>query len=268
MSFNGYHFSFDGIPCEEYGLMMYDFGSPQDAGGSFVSSGSVVEDRLARRHRALYYGATQDRPLEFTFVFGANTRLIDERKPLDRWDLEAIASWLTGKDGYRYLEIEQPDMETVRYRCRITDLKFKTVGWSPWAFECKVTCDSPYGYTFPEEYEFRVVESMDIRFHNRSTHNGFYYPKIQLYLFGSSYVNIINHSDGDRLFSLTDLPNGEILEVDIDNENGVITNNLGVNLYPNFNYKFLRLVRGDNELSISGTCNLDFICEFPVNLGG
>jgi phage-related protein len=248
--------------------MLYDFGSPQDAGGSFTSSGNLIEDRIARRYRSFYYGALQDKPLEFSFIFGANTRRIDANQSLDRWDMEAISSWLTGRNGYKWLEIEQPDLETVRYHCIVKELKFMTVGWTPWAFECRVVCDSPYGYTFPEEYEYKVMESQDIPFYNRSTHNGFYYPKMQLYLFGSSFVNIVNHSDGDRLFSLTDLPNGSTLEVEIDNENGVITNNRAVNLYPNFNFNFMRFVRGDNRLSITGSCNVDFICEFPVDIGG
>jgi phage-related protein len=248
--------------------MMYDFGSPQDSGGSFASSGSIVEDRISRKYKSFYYGTKYDKPLEFSFVFGANSSLIDSGKHLDRWSIEAVSSWLTGKDGYRWLEVEQPDMEALRYRCVISDLKFLTSGWMPWAFECKVSCDSPFAYTFPEKFKYSVIGSQNVVFRNRSTYNGFYYPQMRLYLFGSSFVSIVNHSDANREFSLTGLPNGSILEVNVDNENGVITNNLGINAYENFNFNFFRLVRGDNRLSITGSCNIDLICEFPVNAGG
>jgi phage-related protein len=248
--------------------MMYDLRSPQDAGGIFTSSGSVVEDRVARRFRSLYYGKTQDKPLEFTLVFGANNDLIDSNQFLDRWDMETIASWLTCKDGYRWLDIEQPDMEVVRYRCVITDLRFTTVGWLPWAFECRVVCDSPFAYTFPETFSFRSSGSLQIPFFNRSTYNGYYYPKMHLSTFGTNHVSIVNQSDGGRAFSFTGIPNSSTISIDIDNENGVITNNLGVNLYNNFNFNFFRLVRGDNIISITGNCIVDFICEFPQNIGG
>jgi len=216
----------------------------------------------------MYYGTSHDRPLELRFVFGANSKRIDRNQPFDRWDLETIASWLTDRDGYRWLEIEQPDMETLRFRCIITDLRFSTVGKEPWAFECRITCDSPFAYTFPEVFKYSVMGSTDIPFFNRSTSNGFFYPQMELYLFGTTFINIINHSDNGRLFSLTDIPNGEIIRINIDNENGVITNNLGHNLYRNFNFNFLRLVRGDNRLEVNGSCNMVITCEFLQNVGG
>jgi hypothetical protein len=267
MSFYGKHFSFDNIPCEEYGLMMYDFGAPQDAGGAFSSSGTILEDRVARRHRSLYYGTALDKPLELAFTFGANNAAIDSGKFLDRWDMEAISSWLTNKGGYRWLEVEQPDMETIRYRCIVKELRYMTAGWEPWAFECKAVCDSPYAYTFPETFSFRADGVVNAAIHSRSTHNGYYMPKMRLRNFGSASVSIANSSDGGRVFAFDTLPNSSFLDVEVDNENCVIKSNFGTNLYPFFNFNFFRLVRGDNNLSITGNCDVDFICEFPVNAG-
>ena len=268
MSFYGCKFSFNGIPCEEYGLMMFDFGSPREVSGSSTASGSAVEDRIARRYRVINYGKIQDRPLELQFVFGANNGRIDSERFFDRWSVEAIFAWLTGHDTYKWLEVEQPDMETVRYKCRVTECSFNTVGKFPWAFECKAICDSPYGYTFPESHKYSIIGSQGVKIFNRGTHNGFYYPQMQLSLAGASSVNIVNHSDNDRLFSLTNIPNGQTIIIDIDNENGVIKNNRNVNLYQGFNFNFFRFVKGDNNLTITGNCNLDIITMFPVNIGG
>ena len=266
-SFYGCHFSFDGIPCDYHDLTVYDFGRAQDVGGSFTSSGSVVEESIARRHKKLYYGTMHDRPLEFRLVFGANDRRIQSGRHFDRWDLEVIASWMTGLDGYRWLEITQPDMETVRYRVIITELSFATVGWMPWAFECRIVCDSAFGYTYPETFRYNVEGSKSIPFFSRSTLNGFYYPQMELHLSGGSFVNIVNESDNGRVFSLTNLPSGQTMNIKIDNENGIITNNRDHNLYMNFNMNFFRLVRGDNKLQVTGNCKLFLMCEFPVNIG-
>ena len=54
----------------------------------------------------------------------------------------------------------------------------------------------------------------------------------------------------------------------MDNENGVITNSMDLNLYPYFNFEFFKLVWGDNRIEVLGNCIIEMTCEFPVNVGG
>ena len=268
MAFYGYQLSFNGIPCYEYGLMIYDFDNTRQGDGVF-SSAEIVEDRIAGRYASFYYGLEQNEPLEFTLVFGADMNSVNMKEHLDRYDIEAISAWLTGVDGYRYLEIEQPDMEEFRYKCIITDLEFLTSGWMPWAFKCKVHCDSPFAYTYPEEISYSVDSTKQIHFFNRSTYNGYYKPNMKLTLKnGSSDFAIINHSDENRQFLFHNIPNPSERIIWIDNQNGIITSDSGDNLYPYFNFKFLRLLRGNNTLEIQGDGVVTFICEFPVSIGG
>ena len=105
--------------------------------------------------------------------------------------------------------------------------------------------------------------------HNRSTHNGWYCPKVELTLSGASSFSIQNDSDGGRISAFTDIPAGFANAViSIDNQNQIITSSTGDNLYPYFNKKFFRLARGDNRLKITGTGKLKILCSFPVNVGG
>ena len=268
MAFYGNYFSFDGVPCSEYGLLIYDLESNNQDDVAFTSSGSVVEDRIARKYKSYYYGYTNDKPLEFNLVFGANTDSINSGKHLDRWDMEAIASWLTGRDGYKWLEIEQPDLEMVRYNCIVSELKPISIGWLPWAFSCKVTCDSPFAYMYPETTTYAVSTSLSPTFLNKSSYNGYYCPKLELVFNGGSSLKIVNSSDSNREFKFTGLPTGSALTIYIDNENRVITNSLGLNLFPYFNFNFFRLKRGENSLVITGSCTVNIISEFPVNMGG
>ena len=85
---------------------------------------------------------------------------------------------------------------------------------------------------------------------------------------GFSGISIQNLSDNNRTFQFKGLPGGNPLTIYVDNKNQVITNNMDLNLYPYFNMKFMRLVKGDNMLKMTGNADVKFICEFPVNIGG
>ena len=268
MAFWGNEFIFDGIPCSEFGLMVYSFGTESQEDVSF-QNGSVIEDRIPGRYDALTYGVVQNQALEYTLIFGANPDSIDMYAPLDRYEVESITSWLTGHRERKWLVIMQNDMEPFRYKCVLSELKLITYGDMPWAFQCKVSCDSPFAYTSPEEYVYSVdKDGADFTFFNRSSYNGFYMPIIELSNIKSSSISIVNGSDGDRAFAFTDLPVSSDLSIRVDNRNQIITNSQDLNLYTHFNMQFFRLVRGDNSIKITGDATVKFICEFPVNIGG
>ncbi len=267
MAFWGSEFIFDDMTCTEFGLMVYHFGSEGQEDVSF-QNGSMLEDRISSRYDALSYGLVQNQALEYTLVFGANIESLDAGAFIDRYEVEAIAAWLTGHNTRKWLTIVQDDMDSFRYKCMISELKLITYGDLPWAFSCKVSCDSPFAYTSPQEDEYVVKGSRQIRFFNRSSYNGFYRPKMEITLNSGDGFSITNLSDNNRIFQFDGLPSGDPLIICVDNKNQVITNNMDLNLYPNFNMKFFRLIRGDNLLDVEGDITIKFICEFPVNIGG
>lgn len=177
MSFYGSSFSFDGVSCEEYGLMLYDFGSTTH-GNSEYASMEIHEDRIPGRTRSLFYGTSYETPLEFKLVFGANEDSVAHDEPIDRYEMQAISSWLTGHKEYKWLVIDEADMTDYRYRCIITDLKTIEVGMYKWAFECIVHCDSPYAYMTPTTFTYEVFGSKDVTLYNPSSINGLYCPTI------------------------------------------------------------------------------------------
>lgn len=263
MAFYGCEFSFNGIPSSQYGLMLYDIGGIVED-GTFSSGLEIVEDRTARRYKPLFYGVKQNTPLTFTMTFGVHPKDIDQGRSLDRYDMAVVAVWLTGQDGYRYLEIAQPDMEAMRYRCIITELSYVTWGQIPWAFRCTVTCDSPFAYLRPEVYTCAAGSSVTVR--NRAA-SKYYYPLVSISVpSGMTNVSITNTSDGNRVCGFTNIPGGQ-QTITIDNENEVITTTADLNLYDTFNNKFLRLVRGDNVLNVAGGA-VTITCEYPINIGG
>ena len=257
--FYGYEFEFDGESSLQYGLMLYDFGGTGQDDVSFGNKASIVETRTNNRIQPLHFGVNyHGNPLQFKLVFGTD-------RALDRFEMEDISFWLTGHQEYKWLSIDQPDMETLQFRCLITELKPITDGWLPYAFEATVTCDCPYAYGFPFEYQYAVNSSLDILFRNESSVRA--YLKPTLYYQGSGELSIINHDDNDREFLLTGIPS--LSNVTIDNNNGIIQETeYGTNLYNGFNLNFFRFVHGDNNLTVRGNGTLTICGRFLYNVAG
>ncbi len=276
MGFTAKRFSFDRIPCEQYGLRIFDIDGNDNEAAPFTSTGSLQTDVIPSIGRVFLYGRAYDTPLEFTLVFGIDPCMADESDYLDRYDMDAIANWLTDHNTYKWLEIEQADMEMIRYHCVISDLTPIQISWLPWAFTATVTCDSPYAYMFPKKYVFDCTagDSTDISIVNLSTLRRLYYPKLRIYKENDeTFVSITNTSvqpdSGGVEMAFNDLPSGA-MEINIDNELGTVTTDAdGVsNPYQYFNFQWLPLAKGRNNLTVSGRCVLTFECSFPVNYGG
>ena len=267
MAFWGNSFVFNDIPCDDYDLMLYDVGNTTQSAGKFASGVSIVEEKLPSKYKPYFYGAKFENKLEFTMVFGVNQRRIDTEKYLDRYELEAIASWLTGYDRYMWLEIEQEDLEYVRYRCIISNLELVEHGMVPWALKATITCDSPYAYLYPQIFEYNITGSQTIGFYNESSHNGYFMPQLEIELSSGGSFSIKNKSDNNRELVFSNLPPA-VTKIEIDNDRCIIKNDQGLNIYPYFNFKFLRLIKGENILEVQGNGKLRVICEFPINVGG
>lgn len=267
MSFYGCHFSFAGVPCTEYGLMMYSFDSNSDSNSVLSADVEIVEDRISRRYTPLHYGVITNKPLEFTMTFGADVESIDANAYLDRWDLDAIAKWLTAHSGYKWLEITQPDMELFRYKCFITELKHVDIGNLPWGFSCKVICDSPFAYQYPDTFKYAVNGTLEADIFNKSSYCGYYKPQLKLVISKGGDFSIKNTTDGKRIMRFTGLPTHEIT-LNIDNENEIIICGSTANPYRYFNFNFLRLCQGINHLVFDGIGIAEITCEFPISIGG
>lgn len=267
MSFWGSRFVFDGIPSESFDLMIYDIGNNTQGRTEFSNVVSIKETSVGNRWRPLFFGTTFEKKTEIEMVFGITQERIDSQQFLDRQEMSYISSWLAGKEDYSWLEIQQDDMENIRYRCIVTSLEAISYGNIPVAFKARFTCDSPFAYLYPHEYTFSIDGEADVEVFNESTHNGFYYPDLEIDMTSGEHFSITNESDDGRLFAFSGLPviSGSI---HVNNDTGVIMTESGENLYPYFNFQFLRLKRGANKLHITGSGTLKIKCEFPVSAGG
>lgn len=270
MGFIAKRFSFNRIPCEQFGLRIFDIDGNNNEAAPFASAGKIVTDVVPSTGHSFLYGRVYEEPLEFKLVFGLDPLMIKMDEHLDRYEMAAIANWLTGHNTYQWLDVEQPDLEMVRYHCIISELKPIQISWLPWAFTAKVTCDSPYAYMFPKQFHYSCYGTTDIKLVSRSTINQFYYPKISIQLNGSKNISISNLSCGDTTLKFTGLPKTHFLTIHIDNDLKKIESSDSAysNLYQYCNFTWFPLMKGMNRIRVTGSCILDFICEFPINCGG
>ena len=246
-----------------YGLMVYDIGGRGQSEVSFGNTASIIESRTTGRIQPLHYGVNyNENPLEFTLVFGS-------MREMDRYELEEVSAWLTGHNNYRWLSIDQPDMDEMQFRCIVTKLTPIYHGWLPIAFEATIRCDCPYAYGYPFTETYSIGNSAsNIIFKNLSTVNDYVKPTLMFTPNGATSISIVNHSDNDREFKIENISDGSVVLA--DNLNGILTDTSTYerNLYSGFNLNFFRLVRGDNALTITGKGVLKISGRFLYNAAG
>lgn len=260
--FDSYEFTFAGESSLMYGLMIYDIDGKGQSNVAFGNKGSIIETRTNRRIQPLHFGVNyNESPLQFNLVFGA-------MEPLDRYDLQRISMWLTGHQSYQWLSIDQPDMNHLQFRCIITQLTPLSYGWLPYAFEATVTCDCPYAYSFLFEKQYTINGATNIVFRNESTVREYLKPDITFMPSGgTTSLSIVNASDNNREFLLEGIRTSAT--VVINNNSGIIRETVfGQNLYDGFNYKFFRLVHGDNNLTVTGNGSLMISGRYLYNVAG
>ena len=157
--FKSYEFTYAGMPASMFGMYIADMSSNKHSANSFGNKANLVETRLANRVAPIHYGVRyNDSPLSFTLIFGADHKL-------DRYEMQAVSKWLTGYQEYQWLSIDQPDMEHIQFRCLVQELTPIHLSWVPMAFEAKIICDCPYGYSWDLRRLMSIASRADLLLH-------------------------------------------------------------------------------------------------------
>lgn len=114
MAFWGDYFVYDGIPCTEFGLRLYEVNGVTPGEAKFSVASDISEDRVSSRYRPLFYGVTQNEPLSFKMVFGADKELANS-------------------GGFLTLGIERQSVHGYRHWMDTNGLKLNRMTWSRFA---------------------------------------------------------------------------------------------------------------------------------------
>lgn len=274
--FYGEKFSYNQISCEEYGMIMYNFTKGEDGNFSFTSPLKVSEYGVNNSFGRYYLGATQNDPMSITITFGVGCDRLDDRKFLTRDEINSISTWLTGESGYKKLTIDQPDMCEYYYNCYVEKLELLGDSDYPYAFTCTFKCDSSFAYLNNQTHSKDFLTSNAASISNygeldvicQSSFFGYYKPIVEIEFQSTSRdVEIINETDDpERVFKFSNVPLS-VNKITIDNNLCIISNDADLNIYPYFNFNFIRLKRGNNVLRIKGDCKIALSCDYPVNIG-
>ncbi len=254
--FSATRFIFDDVPSSAFNLMIYNLDNKTGIQESSLGGAwSIVESRIPSSPFPIVFGAEYDEPLEFTITFGS-------KETFDRTILHEIAAWLSKPGIYRWLEILQPDLEDVRFKCYMTDMRLVTLENLPIAFTMECHCDCGYAHTYPRIIRKTISSAETFSILNDSGFHGYIHPLVTITPdSASSAIRIINESDENHETRFDDLSLGGSDVITIDSARKIISCTNGENLYSKFNMNFPRLIRGENVLTVSGKCSFSMEYE-------
>lgn len=199
MAFYADDFIFDGIPSEEYGLII----TSQDGESSTNASGHVelITEEIYRRHTPYFYGVRTSNVLKIPVsIRTTETEITAE-------DAAFIQRWLFGQLNYKELRIVQPDMDGMYYKCFFVDPAIIRVGNIIRGFEADILCDSPFAYQEEETVTIQTPSTSTLTLVNKSDDNYYTYPIVTIEVESDpqdtyNYAKITNTSDNNRVFQL------------------------------------------------------------------
>ena len=249
-------FSYDGIRGEEIlGLRIVRSGTGLYDQLHGVRR-KVIKDKIRGRQVPYFYGYEEE-VLEFEVTFNKPTPwTFEQRAEVTRWF-----------DQDRHKEFISDDFPII-FRCsRVGQPIFSNVGSNEGFVTMQFECDAPHGWSQKKVHTFDLTTnptSTTIEVYNRSNVYGYYEPIINFDLSGSATsISIANNTDGGRIFEFTGLDTLEQIEVDNDLKR-IVSSTGNLRLSNLTSRRFFRMPQGRNVLEVTGTCTLQFICQFPI----
>jgi hypothetical protein len=230
----------------------------------WIGAKQILEDTLPNRDNPIFYGV-QKQPLEFEMKFS----LLQNKFTSEHlFQLGKIF----GQD--RYFPIQSVDYLGVVFWVMTTNqVNIITYGSFAGWYSINLRCNAPFGFSSPEVSTFDlsdITTPTTIMLENRSNvmhpklQDYYYEPEIWIDLKSTSTgVKLTNTSDSNRIFEFTGL--NLLEEIYINNSLKQIESNTGLNRLSKLtNHNFLRLIYGQNLITVNNPCIIQVKSEFPL----
>lgn len=256
-SFNASDFMYGDKFSQLYGLKILNFDSSGLYSGVGSSDVEIYSQQVMRKAKPYYLGRSQSKILQFPLTFGTNI-------PVTGMERDLIQNWLFGETTYKKLLIVQDDLEGAWFNCFLTNPVPMYIANFNYAFQCTVTCDSPFAYsplrTVTRTFAGDNIVQFDCTIFNRSSDKDYLYPNLtfELNSVGNSF-SLTNANDNDREFLFSNLSPNETITV--NNDLQILTSSTGLHRLDSFNKKWFRLVPGTNLIHVEsgiGTCTITY----------
>ena len=264
MAFYGKGFMFNSIPGETYGLYLtnFDTGMINSPAGSDIE---IFEVTPYRRSKPYYLGVQQTPILEFPVVFTTP-------EFLDGPTRSAAKRWLFGSTQQKAFQVMECDISDVVFTGHLVNAQDIYAGNLCRGFSATMRCNAPWGFTFPQtttkNYTSGGIESETFNLYNSSDDSDYLYPSMTFTMngIGTSFT-LVNNTDASRSFAFTDISALEVMTV--DNDRQIVSSSTGLTRLGKFNKNWLRLLPGNNSLTLTGgITQLTLTYSFARKVGG
>lgn len=274
-------FNFDGVGSEQYGLYIGWEGAESDI-PTGLDKEILKGDVNMVRHKANQYGTVYSSVIEIEFMI-----LHKDDSHFSQAESRSINKWLM-QETYKPLRFNnENDTENITYYVICTSIVDKVYNGHN-AKLVTFEADSPFGYTSKTAYRINALNggTGSKKIVNTSD-DGIYYPILQIKCNEdySSPIVISNTTENKSMSINTDqipvINNQKIININTslmqisDGNNKIIpAYKLGWEIPLNENSPIQsmdkywpRLIEGQNEISVTGNCEVIINCQFPRKVG-
>lgn len=265
-NFWGKEIVFNGIPSSRYNLRIVDFDMSAPNGGDAGGKATIHQDWVYRNPKSLYYGISQNTPLEFEVTI-ANFDTLG----ISSVDKDVIYQQYLGRQTYLPFQILQCDMENVIFNVIFTSATTQYVGRLAKGITLHGVCNAPWGYekakTLTKSYSGSSITLETFNFYNGSADSYYNKPIISFTLNGvGDSFSLTNTTDDSNIFTFSNLSAYETITV--DNYKQSIVSSTGLKRISNFNLNWFYLVPKTNSLTINGAIsNFSMTYSFAKKVG-
>lgn len=267
MSINVYgnNFSYFGKNSSDYGVIICGFEVPDTVRDTAINYTINKSELSPNRTITNYYNRKYDDVLKFTVGICR-----EQNKPFTEAERRDIVGWLTSSNGYQLFHVQ--DFTDSDYHQNI-DYFATCIGYKEFIPNSDINgmsfdfeCNAPYGFTPEEVTNFDITDTGAVTINNTSDEwSEDYYPVMEIEGKATETITITNATYPETTMELK-IKNGQRLL--IDNQNGDITDNVGIFDYStDTNLKWLHLKHGENVITITGNVKGCIRCRYIRKVG-
>jgi predicted phage tail component-like protein len=249
-------FNFDGRDSVSEGvsIVRIESGIPSR---KYISGKEILETHPNNALYPHFFGVKYP-PITFRVTFTCEDEDMDDAKLYD------LANWLITNEYKPFISYDNPSK--VYYCMGISESDFYTNGSNQGYFEVDFRCRDGFGWTIPSIVEYDLSDitvPTTIQVINHSNVLDLYYPEMEIELQDTNMaVSLVNLSNDNYTFSFSGLTIGETIT--IDNQKRRIESDVSTNRFDKFNKNWFKLVKGVNNIQVTGKCIIKFKMQFPI----
>ncbi len=249
-------FNFDGVDSESVGISIVriDSGIPSR---KYISGKEILETHPNNALSPYFFGVKYP-PLVFRVTFTCEDDYMDDSR------LYNLANWLITNEYKPFISYDNPSK--VFYCIGASESDFNTNGLGQGYFEVEFRCRDGFGWTVPTIVEYDLSDitvPTTIQVANHSNVLDMYYPEMEIALQSTNTaISLVNLSNDSYTFSFSGLTVEEKLT--INNQKRKIESDKSANRFDKFNKNWFKLIRGINNIQVTGKCVIKFKMQFPV----